>query len=373
MSKEDLIQKAHEEEEALKQDSEEDREEDEDEEEEEAPSDDSAPDEVPEEVRRQRWFSDPLFSDLSREKKEELPLSVRLQAYSTPIPQNSYVDDEEDAALLEDGPKVDGSAIADGEYVPPLFEVPKSDKERRREKRLKRLEKEKRKKERENKNELQVVENDFPQAVNHLTEEQLAHQALIKAGIGAATDDGIGELEVVKKDKEPKIGSEEHLEALSLGFLLSKHSTANDLIDSSFNRYVFNDPEDLPQWFVDDEKKYNRPQLPMTKEVIERLRKQFNTEDRTIKKEREALARKRRRVERMRQQQKAKIDSINNDEDLPDLAKLKAIQKLMKGKDMKHPGKTYVVAKKGDRRRGGKNVKLVDKRLKVGVSLESEG
>ena len=32
---------------------------------------------------------------------------------------------------------------------------------------------------------------------------------------------------------------------------------------------------------------------------------------------------------------------------------------------MKHPGKTYVVAKKGDSRRGGKNVKLVDKRLKV--------
>ena len=188
---------------------------------------------------------------------------------------------------------------------------------------------------------------------------------MILIGIGTATDDGIGEMEVVKKDKEPKIGSDEHLEALSLGFLLSKHSTANDLIESSYNRYMFNDPDDLPQWFLDDEKKYNRPQLPMTKEIMEKLRKQFNPEDRTIKKEREALARKKRRVERLRQQQKAKIDSINNDEDLPDSAKLRAIQKLMKGKNMKHPGKTYVVAKKGDSRRGGKNVELVDKRLKV--------
>ena len=87
--------------------------------------------------------------------------------------------------LLEDKKVklMDGSAIADGEYVPPLFEVPKSDKEKRHEKRLKRLEKEKRKKEKENKHELQIVENDFPQAVNHLSEEQLAHQALIKAGI----------------------------------------------------------------------------------------------------------------------------------------------------------------------------------------------
>lgn len=95
-----------------------------------------------------------------------------------------WVDDEEDAALLgeESVKKVDGSTIADGEYVPPLFEVPKSDKEKRHEKRLKRLEKEKRKKEKENKNDLQIVENAFPQAVNHLSEEQLAHQALIKAG-----------------------------------------------------------------------------------------------------------------------------------------------------------------------------------------------
>ena len=84
--------------------------------------------------------------------------------------------------LLEDNtPKVDGSMIADGEYVPPLFEVPKSDKERRHEKRLKRLEKEKRKNEKNN--DLEIVETDFPQAVNHLSEEQLARQALIKAGM----------------------------------------------------------------------------------------------------------------------------------------------------------------------------------------------
>ena len=83
--------------------------------------------------------------------------------------------------LLEDKtPKVDASMIADGEYVPPLFEVPTSDKERRHEKRLKRLEKEKRKNEKNN--DLEIVETDFPQAVNHLTEEQLARQALIKAG-----------------------------------------------------------------------------------------------------------------------------------------------------------------------------------------------
>ena len=327
-------------------------------------------DKVPAKVRRNRWFGDPLFNSLqnstvdtsddsdtlsfsAKRPHNELPLSERLRAYN----------EEEDAELLRDAKVVDGSTIADGEYVPPILQVPKSDKEKRHEKRVKRLEKERRKKEKERKADLEVVESGFPQTVNHLTEDELARQALIKAGLGTMTDDSAyGDLEIVKKEKEPKVGSEEHLEALSLGFLLSKHSTANDLIDSTYNRYMFNDPEGLPDWFVEDEKKYNRPQLPMTKEVIERLRRQFQNDDRTIKKEREALARKKRRIERFRQQQKAKIDSINNDEDMTDSAKLKAIQKLMKGGVLKHPGKTYVVGKKGAK--GGRGVKVVDRRLK---------
>ena len=326
-------------------------------------------------VRRQRWFSDPLFASLNAQSSDssdeetiavmksearksqkrshsELPLADRLRAYN----------EEQDAELLADEPKIDGSQIADGEYVPPLLDVPKSDKEKRHEKRVRRLEKERKKKEKETKTDLEIVETGFPQATSHLSEDQLARQAMIKAGLGTQTDDSAyGDLEVVKS-KEPKIGSDEHLEALSLGFLLSKHSTANDLIDSSYNRYMFNDPAGLPDWFVEDEKKYNRPQLPMTQEIMAKLRKQFQNDDRTIKKEREALARKRRRVERFRKQQKAKIDSINNDEDMPDSAKLKAIQKLMKGKDVKHPGKTYVVGKKGAK--GGRGVKVVDRRLK---------
>lgn len=327
-------------------------------------------DEVPAKVRRNRWFGDPLFNSLQnatvdtsddsdsssfsvKRPHSELPLSERLRAYN----------EEEDAELLRDTKVVDGSTIADGEYVPPILQMPKSEKEKRHEKRVKRLEKERRKKEKERKADLEIVESGFPQTVNHLTEDELARQALIKAGLGTMTDDSAyGDLEIVKKEKEPKVGSEEHLEALSLGFLLSKHSTANDLIDSSYNRYMFNDPEGLPDWFVEDEKKYNRPQLPMTKEVMERLRRQFQNDDRTIKKEREALARKKRRIERFRQQQKAKIDSINNDEDMNDSAKLKAIQKLMKGSALKRPGKTYVVGKKGAK--GGRGVKVVDRRLK---------
>ena len=63
--------------------------------------------------------------------------------------------------------------IADGEYVPPIIDIPKTDKEKRHEKRLKQMKKEERKKARDKKEDLQIVATDFPQAVNHLSEEEL--------------------------------------------------------------------------------------------------------------------------------------------------------------------------------------------------------
>ena len=63
---------------------------------------------------------------------------------------------------------------------------------------------------------------------------------------------------------------EQRAKTLALGRLMAfSHSQAKDLIDASYNRYAWNDPEDLPSWFQDDEKKYNRPQMPITKEMVE--------------------------------------------------------------------------------------------------------
>ena len=97
MNKEALLEKAEKEEEEWEKDLQSDEEKESGEEsgeseESEESDNDNDDDEVPASVRRQRWFSDPMFSNLEgdsssedesrRSEKRERPLAERLRAYS---------------------------------------------------------------------------------------------------------------------------------------------------------------------------------------------------------------------------------------------------------------------------------------------------
>ena len=103
VSKEAILQRMKEEEEELEDENESEEDESDESEESENDSEDSSNENtVPSELRRQRWFSDPMFADLSqseesesddeaaiagmkqrKSQKRELPLEERLKAYST--------------------------------------------------------------------------------------------------------------------------------------------------------------------------------------------------------------------------------------------------------------------------------------------------
>lgn len=106
MSKEDMLRKAQEEEAEMEKEDSDDSNDDSNQEESDDQSDDQSEEdrqEVPDEVRRQRWFSDPMFAELEAKESEEeddaaaiqamkekqrkstkreLPLEERLRAYS---------------------------------------------------------------------------------------------------------------------------------------------------------------------------------------------------------------------------------------------------------------------------------------------------
>ena len=67
-----------------------------------------------------------------------------------------------------------------------------------------------------------------------------------------------------------EMDSDDIAETVAIAKQMLRKKKRQDIIDSSYNRYVFDErPSQLPAWFLEEESKHNKPQLPVTKEMIE--------------------------------------------------------------------------------------------------------
>lgn len=140
------------------------------------------------------------------------------------------------------------------------------------------------------------------------------------------------------------------VEAMTLAHQVALgHKNKHDLVNEGIHRYSFRDHDNLPEWFVDDEKKNSKIVKPITKEAalaIKEKQKQLNA--RPIKKVLEAQGRKKLRALRRLEKIKKKSDMINEDADKSERDKADEIQKLMKKLSKKQktkPKATLVVAR----------------------------
>ena len=101
-------------------------------------------------------------------------------------------------------------------------------------------------------------------------------------------------------------------ETRALAKLMLRKKARNQILDSTYNRYSnFDDPSVLPKWFLEDEAKHYKPNLPITKEEAaeeKRILKEYNA--RPSKKVAEAKARKKRRLAKAMQKVKQKASLI---------------------------------------------------------------
>merc|ERR1719387_3385738 len=211
---------------------------------------------------------------------------------------------------------------------------------------------------------------------------QKAHEA---AGLGdpdkaVFTDDGKG-FEIVPQnyqspnllDMKPE-SRDELAETLAIGSLLTKKKSRMELLDGAFHRYAFDDPEDLPDWFVEEERPNLQRELPVSKETMREFRgklKEIN--QRPIRKVAEAQGRKKKRAVQRLEKLRKSANALANNEDLSAKGKVRSLKKLMTKAKEAEKKKSVVVASKKSRRRSegqqgkagaGANVKVVDKRLK---------
>lgn len=160
--------------------------------------------------------------------------------------------------------------------------------------------------------------------------------------------------------------------------LVNREKTKTQLINDGFNRYSLNAKDGLPSWFLDDESKHYKANIPVTKEAIAALRaKQRALDARPIKKVAEAKARKKYKAAQRLDKAMKKAEGVNSTSDMSEREKASQIEKLMrKGLSKGKPKKEVklVVAKgahKGVKGRP-KGVKgrytMVDSRMKKEVS-----
>ena len=353
------------------------------------------PDE-PSSVKAARWFSNPLFANITDAARSASKFASLDAVKKDAQDYDSDSDDEmnEVAQISSDEesaekPKRKAKPKSGLTAEEILASIPKTDKQIRHEKRLKALARAERKKKRLAK--LAGDEEDFQivsgyngeddeigqENADNLKSEE--HRALLKAGLGQLSkskkeDSGF---EVVTSAPLPKVDTREYnsdnefydsddqAQTLALATMTLRHSRTKALVDASYNRFAWNDPSDLPDWFMDDESKHYRPQLPVPEELVAKMKERYmQLATKPIQKVAEARARKNKRARGKLVAAKKKAEAVANNSEMSESMKLKAISKAMRGQEAKRPGKSYVVSKKNGSTKGAKGVKLVDKRMR---------
>ena len=163
-------------------------------------------------------------------------------------------------------------------------------------------------------------------------------------------------------------------EAVSMAHaLVNRQMTKTDLVNQGFNRHSFNDKSGLPEWFLEDENKHYRSNMPLSKEAVEALRaRQRALDARPIKKVAEAKARKKHRAALRLERAQKKADAINENADLTEREKAENISKIMarSGKKTQKQAPQLVVARGPNRGIKGRptgtkgRYRMVDRRMK---------
>ncbi|KAM0335787.1 hypothetical protein ACHAQA_000837 [Verticillium albo-atrum] len=163
-------------------------------------------------------------------------------------------------------------------------------------------------------------------------------------------------------------------EAMTLAHQLATgQKTTHDLVDDGFNRHAFRDRDGLPEWFMDDEGRHDKPHKPITKAAADAIKEKMRAYNaRPIKKVAEAKARKKFKAAQRYEKLKKKSDSLINEEGLTEKEKASTIAKMIAkaGQVKRRPQPTLVIAKGLNRGVKGrpKGVKgrytIVDARMK---------
>ena len=162
--------------------------------------------------------------------------------------------------------------------------------------------------------------------------------------------------------------SDEKAEIRAIAKKMLRKKERLKILNSSYNRYAFEDEGNVPKWFLEDEEKHNKPQKPITKaEVLAEKEYLRKITVRMPKKILEAKARKKNRLNKRLQKIRKQAEGIANQDEYTEISKVKQIEKLYKREINKSKDKKrYIISRSWSNNKGkdNRNVRHVDRRMK---------
>ncbi|KAL0466988.1 AdoMet-dependent rRNA methyltransferase [Neurospora intermedia] len=175
-------------------------------------------------------------------------------------------------------------------------------------------------------------------------EKKEAKETKAKSKKATEESDDEGDFEVVKNnedddwenvEKKKKNGRPDidiiTAEAMTLAHQLATgEKTSYDVIDDGYTKHAFKDRDGLPDWFLDDESKHDKPHKPITKAAAQAIKEKLRAYNaRPIKKVAEAKARKKFKQAQRLEKLKKKADMLAGDDGMSEKEKAASISKLM--------------------------------------------
>ena len=171
-----------------------------------------------------------------------------------------------------------------------------------------------------------------------------------------------------KSSSEDGYNTDEKAEIRAIATKMLRKKDRINILNSSYNRYAFEDNEKVPKWFKEDENLHNVPLKPVTKEEILREKEYLRKINaRMPKKILEAKARKRNKLQKRLQKIKKKAENIANQDEYNEISKVKQIEKLYRKEISKtKEKKRYIISRsyRTDNRKNTRTIKHVDRRMK---------
>jgi AdoMet-dependent rRNA methyltransferase SPB1 len=126
------------------------------------------------------------------------------------------------------------------------------------------------------KSQVDIQDGGFGSSLNdHADASYNRHKDLISLGLGKLSNATESGFEIVKTENSNTVMEDlddhDKFVNLALGSVMLNPKKRKEIVDASYNRYSWENDDDLPGWFLEDETRHNKPEIPVPSTLLNQV------------------------------------------------------------------------------------------------------